>query len=193
MSFRSLVLLFFGLLTVGIAASVMIGQQQLNSLNQSTPNNTNKSGQLSSDIVSEDVTLTVTNGPAKQWELNASQAIYDRKQTQAELTTVSGTFYGSDGEPVAIYHSPNGHYDDTTKAVTLMGGATMESLDKNNPTGLTAPEIEWSSRSDKVTARGGSILHMGENIQSRSEGAEFTLNFNNIRLIGSVETSLLNE
>lgn len=195
LSFRQLILVFFSVVVGGIIISVILGQQQLSQLKNNDANTSQAlDGQLSSDVVSEDVTLTVTNGPAKQWELTAKTAVYDRTQTQAALGRVSGTFYGSDETPIATFTAPRGRYDDTTKAVTLLADDTQSAkvtgTDPETPMGLTAPKITWSSRNDLVTASGGALLHLGENLVSRGEQAEFTLDFTEVRLSGQAETLL---
>lgn len=175
------------LLAVGIG-SAWIAQYQLNSRNANNAEATAKN-EGRADVVSEHVTLTVTEGAAKKWQLVVDTAVYNKHDGEAQLTGVTGEFYGPNGEAIAHFQSPRGLYNETTKSMTLLDGATMRSVE-NKGALIQAPTLTWSTRSDRVTATGGVIATVAEGLQSRGQSAEFALDMTDVAFRGGVTTQL---
>ncbi len=193
MSLRGLMLWFLGGVVSLVVLSMVLAKQQVATTQPETPNMDGTTTGLEGDIISEDITLTVTNGPSKAWELNAKQAAYNRSQTEAELATVSGTFYNDDEQPVATFTAPKGHYSDKTKAVTLLEDVLITATDPENPATLKSPHITWSSKSDTITAQDGVEMVLANTLKSRGQKAQFTLDFSHVRLSGQTTTELVQD
>ncbi|MDH4379445.1 MAG: LPS export ABC transporter periplasmic protein LptC [Vampirovibrionales bacterium] len=175
------------LLAVGVG-SAWVAQYQLNSRHANNEEvASNNEGRA--DVVSEHVTLTVTEGVVKKWQLVVDTAVYNKHDGEAQLTGVTGEFYGASGEPIAHFQSPRGVYDETTKSMTLLDGATMRSVE-NKGALIQAPTLKWSTRSDRVTATGGVVATVADGLQSRGQRAEFALDMTDVAFTGGVTTQL---
>ncbi len=190
MTLRGVMLWFLGGVVSLVVLSMVLAKKQV-ATTQPIPPTQGTQTALEGDIISEDMTLTVTNGPSKAWELNAKQAAYNRSQTEADLATVTGTFYNDEQKAVATFTAPKGHYSDATKSVTLLEDVVITATDPDNPATLKSPHITWSSRSDKISAEEGVVMVLANTLKSRGQKAQFTLDFSHVRLTGNTTTEFL--
>jgi hypothetical protein len=179
--------ILLALLAVGVGSAWM-AQYQLN-IKNAADMETTASDQGGSDVVSEHVTLTVTEGAAKKWQLVVDKAVYSKQGGEAKLAGVTGEFYGPSGDIVAHFQSPSGLYDEATKAMTLLGGATMRSAQEDGAL-IKAPTLRWSTRSDRVSATGGVVATVADGLTSKGQSAEFALDMTDVAFRGGVTTQL---
>lgn len=175
------------LLAIGVG-SAWLAQYQLNNRN-ALHQESARQNEGRADVVSEHVTLTVTEGAVKKWQLVVDTAVYNKQNGEAKLTGVTGEFYGPNGEAIAHFKAPRGLYNESTKSMILMDGATMQSVEDNGAL-IQAPTLKWSTRTDRVTATGGVIATVADGLQSRGQSAEFALDITDVSFTGGVTTQL---
>jgi len=140
-------------------------------------------------MVGENVTFTVTEADHKKWELRVKKAVYYGDRSGATLTDVSGEFFTPNGEIVARFQAPKGDYKDETKAVVLTNGVSVTTVDGSG-SGIMAPKVVWSSKSDKVVADGGVRVQLGRHATIRASRCEFNLDFSKVSLLGGVHSAV---
>ncbi len=182
---------FLLLILFGGGYSLLVAQQEIGATSE-----TEKTARLNEikepaedGMVGEKVTFTVTESDHKKWELRVEKAVYFTDRTGADLTGVSGDFYDLDGNVIARFVAPTGQYKTETKSVTLTNGVSVTSANGSG-SGITAPTVVWSAKSDKVVASGGVRVTLGKHATLRASRCDFDLDFSKVSLMGAVHSAV---
>lgn len=134
------------------------------------------------------ITLTETKAGQRKWVLKMKEIKYSKDNSIAELIGVEGLLYGDKQDVMFTFQAPTGEYYKENNRVILHKGVTMVS--PSAKVMLKAPDMDWSSNSDVITATGGVQMQKEGFGTSQAQKAVFAMDFSKIEFSGGALSNI---
>lgn len=128
------------------------------------------------------ITLTETQNGTRKWELNVAQIHYNKDNSVAELTGVTGQVFGENQKVLFTFASPKGVFFKANSRIELKEGASMQAPASDIE--MRAPQMTWSAESSDVLAEGGVKMAKKGLGATYADSARFTMDFSQIAFRG---------
>jgi LPS export ABC transporter protein LptC len=197
MSFSKILITLAFLLIIGggVAAIIFAGNQTEETPNPPSPSEQAAKNQADTDdnnhakVVGKQVTFTITEGAHKRWDILSAKAYYFDNANKATIEGITGTLFNDEGKASATFTAPAGTFDQIGKELVLTGGVTVKSAEEGAAS-LTAPQMTWSPKIDKVLAIGGVHMIKKGFGDSTANQCQFKMDFSSIELVGNAQTQM---
>lgn len=128
--------------------------------------------------------LTETRNGAKYWEVYAQNAKYESLKSVAVLKDVTGNFY-KNGKVIMSFKSPKALYEDKSKKVTLVGGATAIT---DSQVVINASQIGWAGKSEAIVASNKVRIVKPPKFVLNTDKAIFKTDMSDFKMFGNSQT-----
>lgn len=216
---KRLILTLLAVFVLGITGAIVNSVIQTLDLEQKSTKDIKREIYTSANISGEGVSIVVTEGDRKKWTLNAKKILYYQNRNDAKLVGIEGLFFDDAGKPIMRFFAPEGNFINEDNEITLTGGVSAktyqeemeEAIDQEAETSeialneepekpetpepedtveLSAPKMQWSSRSKEVVAEGGVKLSHGIFGASTADKCIFTLDLSKLSMQGRATSSI---
>ena len=111
-------------------------------------------------------------------------------QTGAKLVNIKGQVFDETGKAIVEFIAPQGVYQRQDSHILLSGGVSAHTLTEKDGITVSAPTMEWSTKTKQVLADGGITLDNPSFGSSHAARCSFNLDLSNIALQGGVTTDI---
>lgn len=184
MKYRNLLLIVLVVLLVGGVTAIVSSSKKTDDV----PAGLNQSD--TANVTAKNVEFTITEGELKKWLITAEEAEYFQDRTGAKLFNIKGEVFDDAGKVIVVFHAPKGEFVNQSSQVKLSGGVQANTQDEKNPVTVTAPTMQWSTKSKQVLATGGVKLTHHTFGQSNAASCRFNLDLTAMSLEGGVVTEV---
>ncbi|HSR11153.1 MAG TPA: LPS export ABC transporter periplasmic protein LptC [Thermodesulfobacteriota bacterium] len=141
--------------------------------------------QLSGDLKLDRVRYTETREGVKEWELEASSAVYFREQNTIVLDKIRATFFGKDQEQYFL-EGEKGKFNTETRVIEVYGGVKIDSTSGYH---LRTDSLKYRSE-ERELQTADPVEMNGPDLQVKGVGLAVSLNLQKVTVLGGVTTTL---
>ena len=124
-------------------------------------------------------TISEEKAGVKIWDMTSDSMSVNAVTQDADLTGIVGHFYNANGHTVTVT-AEHGFYAHETKNIKVDGKVKLETEDGAT---LTADEIEWIAKEEKLAAKGNAVV-IKDDMKATADVIEGTNGFTYIKAIG---------